>query len=633
MIKQKKLLVIGVDQAIPYFIKKFANENLIPNINHLIENGVFSEAYPCPPCDTPTNWTTIATGASTAIHGSTSFYMHLSGEPLDFGLKHRSRTQLSRYCKAEYFWDVADKCGLSTFVINYPGGWPRVFKKGAMSLLSWPIPESLPRIISSQVTQKFSKTNSNFSLSISKAEEFGDQVRSYSIPLQISIDIKYGIIKEKYSLKAFIIDSKGEGYDKLWIQNGCDKENHMLDENSWSNWILVSVETIHGKLPCLLKIRFFELNKDGSSIKIQRTNIYNIKGWTTPEGFAEKLVKNVIIPEPPKDQKVEYMISGKVEPYLLYARQEALTLVQAINFAKKSLDWQICFFHIHHLDTVNHKTLAYLYEKSPLYSEKAARQALDYIKTAYKIVDELVGLLLKSCVDQDTIVVFISDHGAIPTWKIVNIPLALMRAGLLKYQWNDAKKKYCVDWKKTLAFPYLEPPYIWVNLKGREPHGIVNPSDYETVRDDIIKALYDIKDSKTGEKVVKLAVKKEDASELGQNGERIGDVIFFLNPPFQIFDDNLSLLNAAELSRKLMKKPETYNAQKCFGAHAYYLPSTKFGNFSISSPLIICGSGIKKGVTLKQPVKLIDVAPTLSRILSIPKPKQSQGRVLTEIFE
>lgn len=633
MITKKRLLVIGIDQAIPYFINRFAEENVIPNINYLIENGIFTEAYPCPPCDTPTNWTTIATGATTAKHGATSFYMHLPGEPLDEGLQYRSRTQLSRYCKAEYFWDVADKQGLSTFVINYPGGWPKIFAKGAMSLLSWPIPEALPRIVTSQVTQVFSKINRNSTFLITELEDPSDAIKSYSPPLQLSIDLKHGIIRKPQSLKVLVIDSKNRDYDKLLIQNEYEEEIQILSENSWSTWININIDTIHGILPCLFKVRFIKIDKDGNTVTIQRTSVYNIKGWATPENFAEMLIKNVIIPDSPKDQKVEYMIEGDLKPYLLYARQEAVTLANAITFAKKKFDWQVCFFHIHHLDTVNHNSLAYLYKKSPFYSEKSADQTLDYVKTAYKITDELVGSLMKSCIDKNTTVVFISDHGAIPTWKFVNIPSALINAGLLTYKWNNISKKYIVDWEKTYAFPYLEPPYIWVNLKGRDPNGIVSQSNYESVRDDIIDTLYDIKDPYDDEKVVELAIKKEEAINLGQNGERIGDVIFFLIPPYQIFDNNLSHLNTAELSRRDMKKPMIAKAKKCFGAHVYYLPSTKFGSYSISSPLIIYGPGIKKGIKLKHPVKLIDVAPTLSNIFKIPNPKQSQGRILHEIMD
>ena len=165
---RKKLLLIGVDQAIPYLLNKFMNEGILPNISQLVEKGVYTEAYSCPPCDTPTNWATIATGATTAVHGATSFYLHIPGEPFELGLEKRSRTQLSKYCKAEYFWDVADRSGYSPFVINYPSGWPANFKNGAMSVLIWQIPETLPRVLSPPKNSKFSSDSENRSTRINR---------------------------------------------------------------------------------------------------------------------------------------------------------------------------------------------------------------------------------------------------------------------------------------------------------------------------------------------------------------------------------------------------------------------------------------------------------------------------------
>ncbi|MBD3186023.1 hypothetical protein GF325_04260, partial [Candidatus Bathyarchaeota archaeon] len=95
---EPRVLLVGVDQAILHLIVKFTSEQALPCISRLIKGGVLAEAFPCIPCDTPTNWTTIATGAPTAIHGSTSFYTHVPGEPFELGLKQRSRAQLSRWC-------------------------------------------------------------------------------------------------------------------------------------------------------------------------------------------------------------------------------------------------------------------------------------------------------------------------------------------------------------------------------------------------------------------------------------------------------------------------------------------------------------------------------------------------------
>ena len=105
----KKVLFIGIDQSIPYLLNKFMAKDVLPNISKLVDGGVIGEGLSCPPCDTPTNWATLATGATTAVHGATSFYLHIPGEPFELGPKIRSRTSLSRYAGAEYIWDTAEK--------------------------------------------------------------------------------------------------------------------------------------------------------------------------------------------------------------------------------------------------------------------------------------------------------------------------------------------------------------------------------------------------------------------------------------------------------------------------------------------------------------------------------------------
>ncbi|MFW9899954.1 MAG: alkaline phosphatase family protein [Candidatus Thorarchaeota archaeon] len=631
--RRKKLLVIGIDQAIPYLLNKFIKEDKIPNIAKLAENGVLGEAYPCAPCDTPTNWTTIATGASTAVHGVTSFYLHLPKEALDKGLKYRSRTQLSQYCNAEYFWDVAERSGLTPFVFNYPSGWPSHFKKGAMSLFTWSIPKSLPRMLMRSSIYTFMLDTDNKKNRLKEVENNVEGISSSSPILQASISIKNKEIKEQVIIKLFLIDENGKGYSSLKIYSNLNDGYNTIKENKWSNWIQRDIDTIYGVLPCYFKLKVLNVDSRGTFLKIQCSALFNSKGWTSPESFGERLIKNVFKYDLPKKRKVEFMIYGKINRFLSSAREESLTLAETINFAKKDLNWDVCFFHFHPLDTLNHDSLAFLDENSPFYSEKMANKTWKNVEIAYKIVDEMVENLVKSCVDDNTVIIFISDHGAIPVWKTVNIPLAFKRDGLIDYVWNKSDKKYIIDWKKTVAFPYMEPPFVWINLKNRDPNGIVNKADYENVKEKVIDTLYSIKDPQTNDSVIQQVIKREDATDIGLNSERVGDLIYFLKPPYTIFDGRLNDLDASNIGKNFLSESNINDSKTFFGAHAYYLPSTRFGDFSVSAPFIIKGPGIKEGFNLQNPIRLIDVAPTLSNIFQIPNPKDAQGRILHEIFD
>ena len=625
---KRELLIIGIDGAVPDFIKKFSKKGMLPNIASLIDDGVLAEAYPCVPCDTPTNWTTLATGATTATHGVTSFLIHVPGEPLDLGVSLRGRSSLSYFCKAEYFWDVAERFGFTPFIINYPVGWPGNLKRGAMSLFSWPIPESLPMIISPERIYVISN------VLIGEEKELPPDVRTYSPPLKGKIVINGGLIREAKQLEIIVLDSTGNGYDSilLFVEEN-KKDFQILRKSSWSSWIELPIETTCGLLKGLFKVKLLNLTSDGKKLEIYRTRIFNKEGWTNPPTLGEKFIKNVLFKHELSfhvdEKRIPYDIYGVEKEYVLRNMREASCLAKMIKYAKETLGWNICYLHYHLLDGINHRFAA-IYEGLTGHSSDEEERAREAVEFAYRIVDDFVGELIRTCVNENTIVVLVSDHGAVPTWKTVNLCLAFVNEGLLSYKWDSKLNKYVVDWNRTLAFPYYEPPYVWVNLKGREPHGIVDSKDYEDVREQIIDCLYSIKDN--GRHVVSLALKKEDATILSQGGDRVGDVIYLLNPPYQIWDMRMEILNTAEMLPEIVSEGLIHNSHRVFGAHVYYLPTAKLGSFSVSSILIMKGPEINGGLELKKPINLIDVVPTLANLLNIPPPKNCEGKVIAEFL-
>ncbi|MFX1587570.1 MAG: hypothetical protein ACFFC1_05400 [Promethearchaeota archaeon] len=67
-------------------------------------------------------------------------------------------------------------------------------------------------------------------------------------------------------------------------------------------------------------------------------------------------------------------------------------------------------------------------------------------------------------------------------------------------------------------------------------------------------------------------------------------------------------------------------------AISYYLPDVKLGSYTVIAPLIFNGPGIERGIELNKIVNLIYVAPTLAHLLQIPRPTESQGRIIDEIL-
>ncbi len=120
----------------------------------------------------------------------------------------------------------------------------------------------------------------------------------------------------------------------------------------------------------------------------------------------------------------------------------------------------------------------------------------DAIREYYHLIDREIGTLLP-LFDEDTSVFVVSDHGAkkmdggicINEWLIREGYLVLAEPpdtskGMVKFE--DLK----VDWDKTRAWG--DGGYygrLFINLKDREPQGIVEPADYDSLRTELINKL------------------------------------------------------------------------------------------------------------------------------------------------
>jgi predicted AlkP superfamily phosphohydrolase/phosphomutase len=111
----------------------------------------------------------------------------------------------------------------------------------------------------------------------------------------------------------------------------------------------------------------------------------------------------------------------------------------------------------------------------------------------YRYLDGEIGELLR-LVPKDTVILVVSDHGARKMDGGVCINEWLSREGLLNLTEYPAKPsplgELNIDWERTVAWG--EGGYygrLFLNVKGREPKGVVEPKDYERTRALLIRKL------------------------------------------------------------------------------------------------------------------------------------------------
>ena len=126
---------------------------------------------------------------------------------------------------------------------------------------------------------------------------------------------------------------------------------------------------------------------------------------------------------------------------------------------------------------------------------KAGNPMENAIHDYYVHVDKLIGRMLESVDLETTAVWVVSDHGAKCMIGGVCFNDWLIREGYLRLKEPVAEgpKKFSyemVDWSRTKVWG--EGGYYarcFINVKGREPQGIVEQSEYEPLRDELISKL------------------------------------------------------------------------------------------------------------------------------------------------
>ncbi len=144
----------------------------------------------------------------------------------------------------------------------------------------------------------------------------------------------------------------------------------------------------------------------------------------------------------------------------------------------------------------------------------------DTMHRYYAMLDAELGRILER-IDEHTTVMIVSDHGAkrmdggicVNEWLQRHGYLTLKAQPKAQTPFNPA----LVDWEKTQAWG--EGGYygrIFMNVKGREPCGIVEPEDYEKRRDELKTALEAITDE-NGKNIGTHVFKPEEVYEECQN--------------------------------------------------------------------------------------------------------------------
>jgi hypothetical protein len=156
---------------------------------------------------------------------------------------------------------------------------------------------------------------------------------------------------------------------------------------------------------------------------------------------------------------------------------------------------------------------------------------------------------------------------------------------------------------KAFALPSTEAGRIRINVKGREPHGLIEPQHYDSVCDELVLHLKGLSDARTGTPVVKDVIKWRSASQA--HG---------LNLP----DEDLSVI-WNEVPFHVADSPKVGRIGP--------FPFCRLGAHSPGGFIIVQGPGIEPGSTLPS-ADVMDLAPTILNLMGVQVPDYFDGKPL-----
>ena len=572
----KKAVVVGLDSAGSRLTEKYINEGLLPNMKKIKEKGVYLDAI-CPfPTITPPNWATISTGVWPGTHGITGFYTHHPGDPLDRSKGGRGFER--RECEVEFIWEMAEKEGIGSILINYPASWPPRTKK------VW------------QVTGCGLGKENELKINDGQLFTTDDIPLSWKIELKPAVDWK-GMDAGKGFLESELkFELKGGREKTYYLLAGKEVSLHRskdqsdilatLERNAWSDWIKDQFEIEKGIVAGAFRVKLLDYDHEARRINVYLPEIFPTEGFTEPPELAEEIVEEV----GPFQEEPGWVAlnegNATDEEFLELMDYQDRWYGKAATYLMKKKDWGLLFLHAHGIDHAQHKYLRGL---------GTDKECEENLKRAYVSADNLVGQIYEAT-DDDTLFIVVSDHGATCRGEDdIDIYEILKDGGLLSYEEPFPGLRE-IDWGKTKAVPNRS-SYVYVNLKGRDPQGIVEPADYDAVRDEVMHCLRAYRHPDTGESPFSILMKKEEARVMGLYGDGIGEIVYSTYPEY-----------SSEHGRQ--------HAGACRG------PT------SIESLLMMCGPGVKQNHRSSSIVFLTDVVPTICHLMDIPVPPKCEGGII-----
>jgi predicted AlkP superfamily phosphohydrolase/phosphomutase len=330
------------------------------------------------------------------------------------------------------------------------------------------------------------------------------------------------------------------------------------------------------------------------------------------------------------------------------------TQTKITKFLMGQMDWSLVVSVFDATDVIGHYFWAYLDPKHPKYDPRLAPKVVKMVEDVHVELDRAVGVLFDAA-GEESLRMVVSDHGFGPVYYGVYVNNWLLEKKYMRFKGNiSARAKYFafrhgfnvynflrlgkklglvksiesaystrslslrmlnflsldfddIDWAKTRVYSFGNMGQLYLNLKGREPEGVVERSEAPALIDELVEGLRSLKDPYRGELMFD-SVHPKDELYSGEETFNAPDVVF--------------------LDQKMV-----YAAHRMFelGSSRLVTPHPIYsGNHKMEGILLASGPTVRGSRPVPEP-NIIDLAPSILAYLGLGVPAELEGRVIPEL--
>ena len=617
--RTRRVVIVGLDGLEPKLVDQYMKEGRLPNLQAVAETGSYDRLGTTLPALSPVAWSTFQTGVNPGAHNIFDFLTRdkrhclplmastdtIPGRTIKVGpwkFKIGSpKVQITR--KSQPFWKILGKHGVFSNIIRVPISFPP--EKFSGTILS---AMCTPDLRGSQGTFFFFTTRPKAGLATT-----GGEVQEFT--------------KDGAALKGTIVgppNPKKGRTDSLEIPFKLTPnlqaqtalleiggEKITLKHNQFTDWIPLEFRFgWRGKIAGITRFCLRELG--------EHTSLYLMPLNADPEKPALPIAHPIYFSSWIAKRQGSYGTLGLMEDtwgrnefalddqrfldqaYLTHNERERMFL-EALDLTREGLC--ACVFDAS--DRIQHMFWRYLDDAHP--SPREGAEFEQVIPNMYRKMDELVGKV-KARLKPNDVLVILSDHGFASFRRCINLNTWLMQQGYLTLkEGKTAGADYFkdVDWSKTKAYA-VGLSGLYINIKGRESVGIVDPKDAEALKQEISRKLEALKDPADGASTIRTVHDTNKAYRGLYKGEA-PDLIIGYFPGYRVSWESVT----GTIEPQIFSD----NVKAWSGDHHV-------------DPELIPGILLTNRKLTAQKPHIVDIAPTMLDLFAIKVPGYMEGRVI-----